>query len=162
MWLVFYGAFCFVWMFQLLYLDNFIFVHLIHSPPIRAGKPCVMTIVCKRQPRALNAGLLLVRRRWWGRTMILLGRTGQKRIGGVPAIAGERRANADVFGCFRWHGMRKWRRFSGEMPSLREHCKTTCHRIWWFAAARLENVTAYLQKSTAPKHWFYPTYSYQG
>lgn len=35
--------------------------------------------------------------------------------------------------------------------------KTMCRRIWQFAESKSDNVMAYLQKSTALKHWFYPT-----
>ena len=52
--------------------------------PTRAGRPCAMTILCERQPRAFNAGLLPARRRRQGRTMILLERAGRKRRGGTP------------------------------------------------------------------------------
>ena len=52
--------------------------------PTRAGRPCAMTILCERQPRAFNAGLLPARRRRRGRTMILLERAGRKRRGETP------------------------------------------------------------------------------
>ena len=42
-------------------------------------------------------------------------------------------------------------------------CLTTmCRRIWRFAESKSDNVMAYLQKSTVPKHWFYPTIITQG
>ena len=40
------------------------------------------------------------------------------RLGAAPAVAGERRANAGVFGCFRRHGISERWHFSGETPSF--------------------------------------------
>ena len=52
--------------------------------PTRAGRPCAMTIIRERQPRASTARQQPARRRRRDRTMILLERAGRKRRGGTP------------------------------------------------------------------------------
>ena len=52
--------------------------------------------------------------------------------------------------------------FFRENAIASQSLRMRCRRICWLAMAESKNAAAYLQKSTAPKHCFYPTIITQG